>query len=55
MPDARQQAHHTCICPWWLMYFADYRLRRMIQPTAAAGFRLRSQPQVRFSRAAVLH
>ncbi|MBZ5553187.1 MAG: class I SAM-dependent methyltransferase [Acidobacteriia bacterium] len=33
MTDTGRGAHRTCICPWWLMYLFDHRLRRLFQPT----------------------
>ncbi len=32
MSNNVQQPHRVCVCPWWLMYFADHRLRRLVQP-----------------------
>jgi ubiquinone/menaquinone biosynthesis C-methylase UbiE len=34
MTDTGHEAHRTCVCPWWLMYFFDHRVRALLQPTA---------------------
>lgn len=33
--NEQNAAAHGSVCPWWLMYFADYRLRSLFQPTGA--------------------
>lgn len=33
MSDTPAEPHRTYVCPWWLMYLADHRLRRLVQPT----------------------
>ena len=34
MTEAVGEAHSSCVCPWWLMYFFDHRVRALFQPTA---------------------
>jgi 2-polyprenyl-3-methyl-5-hydroxy-6-metoxy-1,4-benzoquinol methylase len=33
MAESRQEGHQARLCPWWLMYLFDHRLRRLFQPT----------------------
>jgi ubiquinone/menaquinone biosynthesis C-methylase UbiE len=33
MEAPRSEPHRGCVCPWWLMYFFDHRVRRLFQPT----------------------
>ncbi len=33
MAETAREPHGASVCPWWLMYFADHRLRRWFQPT----------------------
>lgn len=33
MADTARDGPRTCVCPWWLMYFFDHRLRQLFQPT----------------------
>jgi ubiquinone/menaquinone biosynthesis C-methylase UbiE len=35
MTEAVREAQSSCICPWWLMYFFDHRVRALFQPTAS--------------------
>ena len=34
MAEPVRDAHRSCVCPWWLMYFFDHRVRALFQPTA---------------------
>lgn len=33
MAHSAPEPHRTRVCPWWLMYFANHRLRGLFQPT----------------------
>ena len=33
MAEPKQEPHGTHVCPWWLMYFFDHRVRALFQPT----------------------
>jgi ubiquinone/menaquinone biosynthesis C-methylase UbiE len=34
MTEPVRDVDHSCVCPWWLMYFFDHRVRALFQPTA---------------------
>jgi ubiquinone/menaquinone biosynthesis C-methylase UbiE len=34
LAEAPRGVHRSCVCPWWLMYFFDHRVRALFQPTA---------------------
>ena len=33
MAEVKRVAHGTHVCPWWLMYLFDHRVRALFQPT----------------------
>jgi len=34
MAEASSGMHRSCVCPWWLMYVFNRRVRALLQPTA---------------------